>query len=79
MIRDRMFFLAPTAVARAFNDLALAWETLCWNLNEEGPDEMIGNTPIFRAKRDDEGVVRVANALKELKSLIRPKALGALE
>jgi hypothetical protein len=35
--------------------------------------------PIFSAKRDDKDVVRVASALKELKSVIRPKALGALD
>jgi hypothetical protein len=78
MIRARMFLVAPSAVACAFNDLALAWE-LSWNLNGEGLDEMIRNITIFRAKRDDKDVMRVANALKELKSLIRPRALGALE
>jgi hypothetical protein len=71
--------VAPSAVARTFSELALAWEILCLNLNEEGADEMIGSTPIFSAKRDDKDVVRVASALKELKSVIRPKALGALD
>jgi hypothetical protein len=79
MIRARMFLVAPSAVARTFSELALAWEILCLNLNEEGADEMIGSTPIFSAKRDDKDVVRVASALKELKSVIRPKALGALD
>jgi uncharacterized iron-regulated protein len=79
MIRARMFLVAPATVARAFDDLTLAWEVLSWNVNESGPDEMIGDIPIYRAKRDDEDVVRVANALKRLKSVIRPKVLGAVD
>jgi hypothetical protein len=41
-------------VAHAFDDLAFAWEVLSWNVNESGPDEMIWDVAIFRAKRDDE-------------------------
>jgi hypothetical protein len=40
MIRARMFLVAPSAVARTFNELALAWEILCLNRNDEGADEM---------------------------------------
>jgi hypothetical protein len=37
---------------------------------------MIGNTALFSAKRDAKDVQRVLKSLKELKSVIRPKALG---
>jgi hypothetical protein len=79
MIRARMFLVAPAPVARAFDDLTLAWEVLSWNVNEKGPDEMIGDVPIWHAERDDKDVVRVANALKRLKGETRPKALGAVD
>jgi hypothetical protein len=68
MIRARMFLVAPAPVARAFDELTLGWEALAWRVNEDGPDHVIGNTAFFSAKREDEDVVRVANALKRLKS-----------
>lgn len=79
MIRARMFLVAPASVARAFDELILAWKALSWNLNENGPVEVIGNIAIYSAKRDDQDVQRVINALNGLKSGIRPKALGRVE
>jgi hypothetical protein len=73
-IRARMFLIAPAPVARAFNDLTLAWDALCWDLGETGlPRDEI------QVKRDDDDVVRVRNALTRLKSSIRPKELGAVD
>jgi hypothetical protein len=72
MIRARMFLVAPAQVARAFDELTRAWEVLSWNVNENGPVDMIGNTAIFSAKRDDEDVVRVANALTRLTTVDLP-------
>jgi hypothetical protein len=80
MIRARMFLVAPAPVARAFDDLTLVWERLCWNIIENGqPVDIIDKQLIYHAERDDEDVVRVANALKRLKSVIRPKALRPVD
>jgi hypothetical protein len=79
MIRAKLVLVAPADVAHAFDELTRAWGILGWNLNENGPAEMDGNTPIYVAKSDDKDVVRVAAALTELKSALRPKALGPIE
>ncbi len=79
MIRAKLVLVAPANVTRAFDELTRAWDILTWNLNESGPVEVHGNTAIFFAAEDDKDVVRLAAALKQLKSAIRPNELGALD
>ena len=79
MIRARMFLVAPASVARAFDEMTSAWESLVWRLNEDGPVMVIGSEAFHAANPDDKDVTRVMNALKRLKSEIRSEALGPVD
>lgn len=79
MIRAKLVLVAPAGVTRAFDEVARAWEILGWNLKESGPVAVDGDDPVFFATEDDKDVVRLAGALKQLKSVIRPDELGELD
>ncbi|MGJ6126308.1 hypothetical protein QN239_27405 [Mycolicibacterium sp. Y3] len=79
MIRAKLVLVAPTTVARAFDELAVAWDDLRWVLSQESPVRDYGDGDFeYFLERDHPNVVRVTAALNALRTGVRPKPLGDL-
>lgn len=67
LTKARLNLVAHIGVTRAFDALTKAWEIFRFNLNEEGPVEVIGNEAIWKTSEEDKDVARLRKALQALK------------
>lgn len=71
LITARLHLVAPVELMTRWDELTVAWDALCWNLQEDGPANDHGE---FYAAEDSADITRVRHAIETLTAELRQGA-----
>jgi hypothetical protein len=72
LITARLALIAPSHVVRLWDELTAAWETLAWNVQQDGP---VNDQWQYQIDANDRDAVRLRQAIKDLTSALRQTAV----